>query len=82
MPGPKKYTEEDIPAAVVDVRNNELSIRKAAAKYNVPKSSISDRLTGKVIEGSKWGSKPVLGGTDENQMIDCAIKRSQMGIGF
>lgn len=28
------------------------------------------------------GSKPVLSGTDENQMIDFAIHRSQMGIGF
>lgn len=82
MPGPKQYTEEAISAAVADVRNSKLSIRKAAAKYKVPKSTISDRLTGKVTDGSKWGSKRVLSGTDENQMIDCAINRSQMGIGF
>lgn len=82
MLGPKQYTEEAISAAVADVRNSKLSIRKAAAKYKVPKSTISDRLTGKVTEGSKWGSKPVLSGTYENQMIDCAINRSQMGIGF
>lgn len=52
MPGPKQYTGEAISAAVADVRNSKLSIRKAAAKYKVPKSTISDRLTGKVTEGS------------------------------
>lgn len=82
MPGPKQFTEEAISAVVADVRNSKLSIRKAAAKYKVQKSTISDRLTWKVTEGSKWGSKPVLSGTDENQMIDCAINRSQLGIGF
>lgn len=74
MPGPKKYTKEDIPTAVADVRNNELSIRKAVAKYKVRKCTISDQLKGKVIERNIWGSKPVLVGTDENQMIDCYLK--------
>ncbi|XP_065934008.1 uncharacterized protein [Magallana gigas] len=41
-------------AAVADVKFHNLSIRKAAEKYKVPKSSRSDRITGKIPECASW----------------------------
>lgn len=58
--------EEVILVVVVDVRNSKFLIRKVVVKYKVLKFIISDWFIGKVIEGSKWGSKLVLSGIDEN----------------
>ncbi|KAJ8321704.1 hypothetical protein KUTeg_000175 [Tegillarca granosa] len=79
---PKSYTDEAMSAAITDVKNNQLSIRESSKKYNVPKSSLSDRLTGKVQAGSKWGRRPLFSDQDEKEMIKCATDRAQWGIGF
>ncbi|KAJ8310385.1 hypothetical protein KUTeg_012250 [Tegillarca granosa] len=79
---PKSYTDEAMSAAITDVKNNQLSIRESSKKYNVPKSSLSDRLMGKVQAGSKWGRRPLFSDQDEKEMIKCATDRAQWGIGF
>lgn len=65
---PKSYTDEAMSSAIADVKNNQMSIRKASKKYNVPKSSLSDRLTGKVQVSSKWGRRPLFSDQDEKEM--------------
>lgn len=79
---PKAYTDSAMSAAVADVKFHNLSIRKAAEKYKVPKSSLSDRITGKIPEGASWGKKPMFTENEESEMVDVAIKRANMGIGF
>jgi hypothetical protein len=79
---PKSYTDAAMSAAISDVKQNKMSIRKAAEKYKVPKSSLSDRVTGKIAEGARWGRQPIFNQEDETEMVDVAIKRADMGIGF
>lgn len=78
----RTWTTESMSAAVVDVKSGILSLRKAAEKYAVPKSSLNDRVRGKVGEFSVWGSKPKLAKLDEALLIDTAKSRSELGIGF
>lgn len=42
-------------AAVADVKQNGISIRKAAAKYSVPPTTLNNITTGKIQEGARWG---------------------------
>ncbi|XP_053382064.1 uncharacterized protein LOC123532137 [Mercenaria mercenaria] len=43
----KKYKEEDMTSAISAVKQNRLNIRKAAAEYHVPKSTLNDRIRGR-----------------------------------
>ena len=40
------YTEDAVAEAILDVTDNGLSVRQAAQKWGVPKSTLSDRLKG------------------------------------
>lgn len=43
----KLYSEEALMQAMEEVRSKTLTIVAASLKYNIPKSTIGDRLTGK-----------------------------------
>ena len=51
--------------ACCDVREGQLSIQRAAESYQVPKSTLSDHVTGRVSEGSHSGPSRYL--TDEEE---------------
>ena len=78
----KSWSEDSMSAAVKEARNGSLSIRQAADRYNVPRSTLSDRVTNRVDEGCIWGSKPRLTMIDESKLIETAKTRAHMGIGF
>ncbi|XP_052281215.1 uncharacterized protein LOC127878723 [Dreissena polymorpha] len=62
--------------------NGGMSVRRAAEQFNVPKSTLSDRLTGKVKVDSVWGKKPRLSAVDEGALISAATARADKGLGF
>ena len=69
-------------AAIAEVKNGTLSVRGAANKYCVPRSSLFDRVKGNVVEGCCWGKAPQLEASEEQKLIDYATRRSDMGLGF
>jgi hypothetical protein len=77
----RKWSEEAMSCAVVAVKAG-MSIRKAAIQYSVPKSTLSDRTTGKIAEGAKWGRESFIQRSTEQEMIDAAKDRADMGVGF
>lgn len=81
-PDYRKWTEEAMSAAVTDVKTNGLSIRKAAAKYSVPPTTLNNRTTGKIQEGAKWGRAPLLSKADEEGLLENAKKRAELGVGY
>lgn len=66
--------------AVAAVRNG-LSVRKAAAKFDLPKSTLSDRLTGKKDIDTKNGRKPVLDPAVEKKIVDNITLNAEKGFG-
>lgn len=50
----RKYDVDLIEKAVSDIQINKITIRLAAEKYKIPKSTLYDRLSGKISE-SKMG---------------------------
>jgi len=78
---PYNWDPKDMASAVTAV-NSGMSVRRAAKEYNVPKSSLSDRVTGKVKHGATWGKKPKMSSTDEKALIEAATSRAARGLGF
>lgn len=56
--------------AVDNVKAGILSVRKAFAHFGVPKSTISDRVTGKVASGAKPGRSTVFPMEFENDLAE------------
>lgn len=62
---------ENISKAVEDIRSNQISLRKAAAKYGICRSTLHDRLKNKRLIGekeTKMGPDPYLTAEEEEQI--------------
>ena len=68
--------------AVAAVQRGDVSERKASKFYNVPRSTLQQRVNGKRDMKPKLGRKPVFGADDEGKLVDFACNRAEMGIGF
>lgn len=78
----KPYTEEALSIAVQEAKQESLTIRAAASKYSVPVSTLYDRVSGRITAGSKWGKPTLLPLAKEKELINHALKRADLGIGF
>ena len=50
-----KWTQEDMSKAIQDVTGTKMSIRKAALKHAVPRTTLQNHLLGNVQSGAKPG---------------------------
>jgi hypothetical protein len=66
--GPKGYSEEDMSKAVTAVKKKLMTVRKASAKYSVPKSTLMDCVSSK--HSSKQGRPKVLSDLEESLIIE------------
>ena len=48
----KSYDELTLNAALSAIKDGEMSIRKASVTFSIPKSTLSDRISGKVSVNS------------------------------
>ena len=72
---------EDLEKAVGEVQEGLLSVREAAAKYSVPKSTIHDHACLKVKQDSCPGPAPVLREDGEEELVKWVIKMVEIGYG-
>ena len=77
-----KWNESDMQNAVRVVSAHEISERAAARQFNVPKTTLHDRLSGKIKMGAKPGKPPSLTKEQETKLVDYACNRAALGIGF
>ncbi|XP_071776472.1 uncharacterized protein LOC139928027 [Centroberyx gerrardi] len=70
----ERKTQQWAPAAmeqaIEEVRAGRCSARQAAKVFKVPKSSLCDRLSGKVTSGCHIGRSTYLSTEDENSLVD------------
>lgn len=64
-----KYTEDQLALAVRDIRNNICSIRQAERTYNVPHSTLINKLKGRTPEKRKMGPPTVLTQEEEELLV-------------
>ena len=72
---------EDLEKAVGEVQEGLLSVREAAAKYSVPKSTIHDHAYLKVKQGSRPRPAPVLREDEEEELVKWVIIMMEIGYG-
>ena len=65
----KSYDDEQLRKAYLAVTNDKVSIRRAAEMYNIPKSTLQDRLTGHVAFGSRSGPDCYLTDEEEKELV-------------
>ena len=58
-----------------------ISINKAAELYGVPKTTLKDHLSGRVIPGSRPGPKPHLQSSEETELVSHLLSMSSIGLG-
>ena len=56
----KQWTDQQMLGAMEAASSNTVSINKALELYGVPGSTLKDRLSGRVVHGTKPGPKPYL----------------------
>lgn len=76
-----QYHHSDLVKAVEAVRSNLMSIRKAAETFHVPKSTISDKVTGRSEIDGYIGRKPSLPECVENKIAENVVEASKRGMG-
>ena len=65
-----QWTEEQMLLAMESVRKGMASANKAAIMYSVPRSTLKDRLSGRVSHGTKPGPCPYLQPSEERELKD------------
>ena len=76
----KTWTNEQMVAAMKAVEEGQ-SINSAAHDHGVPKTTLKDRVSGRVAHGSKPGPKPYLTSAEEKELAEFLKSCAKMGYG-
>ena len=71
----KKWTEEEMGRALNAVVVDGVSVRRAALLYGVPKSTLGDRVSGRVLSGATCGRDTYLSDEEEEEVVTLRIAR-------
>lgn len=77
-----QYNHDDLDKAVNQVNLGHMSIRKAAATFGVPKSSVHDRISGRVDISARPGKQTVFPPEIERLLADRMKEAAEMGFGI
>ena len=78
---PKKYkqwTEESMLGALKAVSEG-MGVNRAAEEFGIPKTTLKDRISGKVIHGTKSGRTPYLTLEEEDELVQFIVSSAKMG---
>ena len=76
----KQWTEEQMLSAIDTVRNG-MTANKAAIMHGIPRSTLKDRLSGRVHHGTKPGPRPYLQPSEEKELTDYLRTAAKIGYG-
>ena len=76
----KSWDQHSLKDAIHKVSEG-MSVRSAATAYDIPKSTLYDYVTGKVMLGCKPGPSLVLTSDEEQMLVECALEMSKIGYG-
>ena len=74
----KQYSQEVMTRAIKAV-NEGMSVRRAALEYNVPKTTLNDRIQGKVVHGSSSGKAKYLSDEEEEELVRFLMRSASIG---
>ena len=65
----KRWSEERMALAVDAVIKDGISVRRAAEEYDVPKSILGDRISGRILPGAVSGPGKYLSDQEEEELV-------------
>ena len=75
------WTDAAMLGAMKEVTNGLMGINHAAAEYNVPRTTLKDRIAGCVVHSTSIGKKPYLTYEEERELVDFLVTCSNAGYG-
>ena len=75
----KSWNEDRVSKAIEAVHKENLSVRRAALQFDVPKSTLHDRLTGKVVSGGQSGPMKYLSDEEEDELEEFLVGCASLG---
>ncbi|XP_022180196.1 uncharacterized protein LOC111040570 [Myzus persicae] len=73
------YTENDLLVAINAVNSKDLSLNKASQLYNIPKSTLSNKINKKVPLSRQLGPKTVLTCEEETRIVNWIVSTAKVG---
>ena len=67
--------------AMEAVKSGSIGMNRAAIEHGVPRTTLKDRLSGRVIHGTNIGPKPYLTQEEEKQLVEFLVNCCKMGYG-
>ena len=77
----KQWSNEAMKAAMKSVSDENTPVSQAAKIHGVPKSTLHDRISGKVYHGDKPGPEQLLSPVEEEEIANFLIEVAQAGCG-
>ena len=74
----RQWAEENLSKAMTAVEKG-VSLRRTAEMYSIPKSTLHDHVTGKVMLGAKAGPTPYLTPLEEEELVSFLINTARIG---
>ena len=75
----KFWDEDQMPRALEAVIVDHMSVRQASLRFNVPKSTLGDRVCGRVLPGTVSGLPKYLSAEEENELVRFLIQCFTIG---
>ena len=75
----KSWSQDGMTKALDAVSRKEMSIREAAERFNVPKSTLGDRASGRIQHGATSGPNKYLTSSEEKELTSFIIRCASIG---
>jgi len=76
-----RWSQKDLASAIQAIKKENLSLRTAADRFGVPKSTLNNYLHGKSEIGTKPGPSSILSRDEEAKLVQYAIHMTEIGYG-
>ena len=73
------YSLEQMEKVVSAVLQNQMSVRAAAELYGIPKSTLGDRISGRVLPGTASGAVRYLADSEEEELAEFIVGCASIG---
>jgi len=68
-----QWSDQSMVGAMEAVQEGRMGVNRAALQFGVPRTTLKDRIAGRVIHGSKSGPKPYLTYKEEKEVVDFLV---------
>ena len=73
------WSEESMLGALDTVKSGKLGLDRAALEFGITRTTLKDRVAGRVVHGTRSGPKPYLTPQEEKELAEFLITCSKMG---